>query len=234
MAPPVTEVVRDPRRSGAPICTAHWPDGNPCQRIACRGTTKCSRHGGKSLRGMASPSLKHGRYSKDLPTRLAARAEAALASPRLLSLEDEIAVMQARLGELLSRVDTGESGATWGQVRAALEAFKAASAAGDMAGMNTAFAALDRLVTHGASDVQTWKDIEQTGEALRRLVQTQGKTLVALQQIVTVQQLMTFQKAMTDSVLRAVRAHTDAGSAHKILAAIQADFADLAHRGERR
>ena len=52
----------------APVrCGAKNRNGNPCQKWPLNGRTRCKNHGGKSLRGVASPSFKNGRYSKMLP-----------------------------------------------------------------------------------------------------------------------------------------------------------------------
>src|SRR3954451_14863589 len=92
-------------------------------------------HGGKVPRGRALPQTKHGRYSKDLPTRLLATYSAAQADTELLSLRDDVALLDARLADVLARVDTGESSALWLDLGATLKAFQQASAAGDTAKM---------------------------------------------------------------------------------------------------
>jgi hypothetical protein len=224
----VQAVVRDPRRSGAPICTAHRADGRPCGYIAVGGTTKCQRHGGKSLRGMASPAVKHGRYSRSLPTQLRARYEEARANPRLLSLTDEIALQQAHLAELLTQVDTGESGAAWQAVKQHFDAFSGAQARGDMDGMQTAWDALRQVITQGGAAVSLWEEIHKTCDTLRTLVQAETKTLLGLQQLITVQQHMLMLGAVTEAVVQAVQAHADATSGRKILMAVEAEFTRLA------
>ena len=50
---------------GVLICNAMARGyGEQCKNPAVRGMTKCRNHGGKSLRGIASATYKHGRYSK--------------------------------------------------------------------------------------------------------------------------------------------------------------------------
>lgn len=61
-------------------------------------------HGGKSLRGVDSPRFKTGRYSKCLPDRLVVRYEEALNDAELTRLDDEIALVDARLQDLLDRL----------------------------------------------------------------------------------------------------------------------------------
>lgn len=51
------------------ICGAKNRQGNPCKR-APMPNGRCHLHGGKSLKGTASPTYKHGGRSKYLPQRL--------------------------------------------------------------------------------------------------------------------------------------------------------------------
>jgi hypothetical protein len=225
------EVVRDPRRSNAPICTGRWPDGNPCGMIAERGKTKCRRHGGKSVSGLAHGNFKHGRYSKDLPTALAARAAEAAANPRLLSLSDDIAVTEARLADLLRDV---EQGVCWDEVVAALAAFDAAQAAGDWGRMDAQFAALRGLVARGQAGQRVWQDIRQLWATRGKLVQIEVKTLQGLQQLVTVQQQLLLLGALTQAVVEAVERYADKATGRQILKAVQAEVTRLATLEERR
>src|ERR671916_1968189 len=97
-------------------CGAKTRNGTSCRREPCRNG-RCPNHGGKSLGGIASPRLTHGRYSRSLPAQLAARYTAAQHDPELLSLRDELALLDARIADVLSRVDSGESGQLWQHLR---------------------------------------------------------------------------------------------------------------------
>src|SRR3954452_17185048 len=88
-------------RSGAPCRTRPMPNG------------RCRMHGGKSLAGAASPAFKTGRHSTYLPVRLLAGYQEAERDPELLALRDEIALIDSRLADVLSRVDSGESSRIW-------------------------------------------------------------------------------------------------------------------------
>jgi hypothetical protein len=196
--------------------------------IAMKGSTKCRRHGGKSLSGALSPGFKHGRYSKHLPTRLAARALEGLANPRLLSMVDNIAVSEAHLAELFEALETGESGATWQALQEALGAFRLAQAARDAEAMETHFRALEALIRRGTAREATWQAIERAWEVHGKMVKTETDTMLKLQQFITVQQAMAVQAAQTEAVIRAVGTFADPQTGRKILAAIQRDFDQLA------
>ena len=198
----------------------HAQCGNP----PMRGKTVCRHHGGKTPTGYGLPQTKHGKYSKVLPVRMAQRYEEAKENQKLWSLRDDLAVCEARLADLFARLDTGESGARWQDLRGAMDQFSAAQDTGDVDGMDRHFARLRQLVTQGSNDYQAWSESYRVWEARCRLTQTEARTLVSMQAMVSVEQLTTMFGVITDAIQRAVLAHTDASSGRKILAAISADF----------
>lgn len=59
-------------------------------------------HGGTVPRGIASPHWRGRGYSKDLPTRLADRFHQGLEDPELMGCAAEVALVDARIGEILA------------------------------------------------------------------------------------------------------------------------------------
>jgi hypothetical protein len=113
------------------ICGAKTRAGHPCrQRPMLNG--RCRMHGGATPRGVASPHFKHGRYSKALPVRLAAVYEQARTDDDLLAVRDEAALVQARIGELLTCLaddDAAEGDERiWREVLRMIDALRKASA----------------------------------------------------------------------------------------------------------
>lgn len=104
-------MVTNPMQSDRPYaavakqCGARTRSGRPCPTPPVVGRQRCRMHGGATPRGIASPHFKTGRYSRDLPTRLAARYAAALRDPKLLELRAEIALMDTRISDLLSQLE---------------------------------------------------------------------------------------------------------------------------------
>lgn len=223
-----TAVVRDPRRNGAPICTAHRSDGRPCGYIAVGGTTKCQRHGGKSLKGLASPNLKHGRYSKHLLPHLAERSAEALRNPRLLSLSDDIALNETLITTCVERLASGESGAAWQGLRSAWVALNAAVARGDQGEMALHHAGIERWLTQGLGQAAVVEELQGLWTTRTKLVQTEMKTLQAMQQLITVQQHLLTVGAQTKAVIDAIAKHADPQTGRRILRDIQAEFDRLA------
>lgn len=151
---------------------------------------RCRMHGGNQSHGVAHHSTKTGRYSKYLPARLAARYQESQDDETLLGLRDEVSLLDARLAELLGRVDTGESGAAWSEAATALGEFRKAVTSGDATGRLVAFAAMEEAIERGQSDTATWDDIHKAVEQRRRLVESERKHLEQMGQMVAVGQVM--------------------------------------------
>jgi hypothetical protein len=161
-----------------------------CKRWATPGREVCRMHGGRTLMGLAAPRLKTGHYSKFLPTRLAAEYERASHDPELLALRRELAVVDVRINDLLRRVDTGESGGLWPHIRATWQTFKHAHAEGQPLIQGRAAAELDALLEQAISDDAAWHQIIQLIEQRRKLVLSEAKRLVAMQQMMSKEQAM--------------------------------------------
>jgi hypothetical protein len=149
--------------------------GQQCKRLAMKGKEVCDRHGGKSLTGIASPALRTGRHSKYLPQRMMEAYQTARQDGELLDLSEEIALMDARLSDLMSRVDSGESGHLWTKARQAFKDFEAARIAKDSGAMGEALTALQQALNRGVSDYAVWEQIQGLMEQRRKLVETERK-----------------------------------------------------------
>jgi hypothetical protein len=173
-------------------------------------------HGGKSLIGPAVGTYKTGRYSRFLPARLAATYRAAQKDPELLSLHSEIALLDARIAELLARVDTGESGAMWGTLKKEWQEFLLVRASGDIPKMHMSIGRLDAIMERAVQDHLAWQEIAEKIESRRRLVMSESQRLIALQQVLTAEQAL----ALMGVLVRIVTTHI---ADQEILARIVAD-----------
>jgi hypothetical protein len=161
-------------------------------------------HGGASLVGIASATFKHGRYSKHLPSRLAGRYAEALADPQLLELRDEIALIGTRQSELLTHLASGNSLQRWQEAKSAYEEVEEAIAAQDALALRMALNALANALHARLSDYAGWREIMETTELRRRLVESENRRLVQMQQTLTVEQTMALLAAVTDIIRRKV------------------------------
>lgn len=186
------------------VCGAKTRNGTPCQRKPTLGSKRCNLHGGKSLRGIASPTYQGKGYSKDMPTRLLDRYMAALDDPNMLSMSKEIAVVDARIGELLSQLDTGESGSMWKALRASVDGLEQARTDGAVArrlGDADALAKAEEALAQHLTDVTTqvkrgaaeytrWRELYDAFERRRRLVETMRKQRRDMMNFVSTEQLI--------------------------------------------
>jgi hypothetical protein len=201
-------------------CGARTRAGTPCTETRVMANGRCYRHGGATPTGPALPQYKTGRYSKHLPDRLLARYQESEDDPNRLALEAELALVDARLVDVLRRVDTGESGRIWQRLQDAGEAFREARRNNDPTAQGEALSTILRLIGQGHSDYAAWADVRALVQERRRIAESERKRLVEMQQVVAVDQVMTLASALTE----AVRMHvTDA----RALGAITTEFRRL-------
>jgi len=199
--------------------------GERCKGNAVTGRELCRHHGGKSLVGPAHPGYKHGRYSKHLPGRLIERYAQAVSDPDLLVLRDDIALVDARLGDLLERVDSGESGEAWRRVQEAVAELQAGMDSSDVPRMVAAIDSLKKIARRGLADHLAWQEVGAALDRRERLVKSERRRMVEMQQVLTLQEaLMLFQR-IGDSI----EAHVTDRTAK---AAILSDMASLLRAGD--
>jgi hypothetical protein len=133
-------------------------------------------HGADSPRGIAHAKFKHGLSVRTvLPSRYLAAYDAAMLDPDFVSLKNEIAVVKARQNELLARMSTGESGASW---RDAMKAFNEDNIIG-----------LKDILMQGIDDERQWNEARENIEALRRLSDTERRRLESAQAYMTAEEI---------------------------------------------
>lgn len=209
---------------GKPICGAKKRNKDEiCKKSPSVGRNRCKLHGGASPRGTLSKKFKDGRYSRDMPTRLATRYAEALKDPELLSLRDEIAMMQARISEQLTRLDQGESGALWKLLRNKYEEATGAVRASDQASFTQIFAEIGRIINRGHNDFRSWEELSRNSDQLRKLTESENKRLLATQQMMTAEQAM----MMLAFVVSVIRKHVHE---KEKLAAISAEISEYMSR----
>ncbi len=207
-----------------PVCGAKTRSGKPCQSLpVLGGNGRCRMHNGKAARGIANPAFKTGKYSKYMPERLLERYHDAVADPALLELDHEIALVDSRLADLLTRVDSGEAAKNWKEAREINDAIQEALINENYGQVVLACTALDRLIQPSLNDYEAWNQLSALLDQRRKMVESQRKRMIEQQQFVTVEQALLLVTAMIDSVKRNVK-DRDA------LNAISLDVAKLTNR----
>ena len=199
------------------LCGAKTRSGEPCKQKAMPNG-RCRMHGGTQARGLAHHSTKTGRYSKHLPTRMLANYEQSQKDAELLNLREDIALLDARLSDVLARVDSGESGKVWKELKDAYKALQQANKAQDMMAASEALAEIGSLITHGHLDYAAWADVRTLLEQRRKLVESERKRLVEMQQMMTAGQAQLLIARLYDVVTQHV---SDRSTVAAIGAALQ-------------
>lgn len=197
-------------------CGAKTRSGKPCKR-APMPNGRCKLHGGSSLKGVAAPGFKNGRYSKYVPARLLERYGEAQTDGELLALREEVVLTDARLADVLKRVDMGESGALWNQAGVA---YRESQTAVDPLVQAAAHLKLNDLLTQGLDDWEAWDEIAKLVEQRRRLVESERKRLVDMQQMITAERATLLISRLAGIIQKHVTDRT-------ILTAISADIGAL-------
>lgn len=185
------------------LCGAKKRDGSLC-RAPAMANGRCRIHGGKTPRGEALPQFKHGRYSKAIPTRMLNAYEAAANDPELLDLKQSVALLDARLIDLLGNLDTGETAGRWQDMRKAYRAFRAALAAHDDPGMVRAVSAMDDLISLGTSEAEAWGEIRALLDDRRKHVETQRRLELAGERGVPATEVVTMLGAILNIAQKAI------------------------------
>lgn len=205
---------------GRAVCGGKTGDGTPCVNRPLRDRHRCKYHGGKTPRGVESPHYRGKAWSKDLPTRLADRVRAGLEDPNLIGLREELALLDARLAELIERLSTHEDGDAWLNVsRATGRIHKIVE---DQPGnwFDLLAEELDVLVaacTAHSSDAKTWDDIQNVLEQRRKMADTERKREEFEADAVTRNQWATFLTSVQTAIMEEV---TDVGSRARLAARI--------------
>lgn len=152
-------------------CGAKTRSGAPCKSKSMTNG-RCRMHGGKQpAPGITHPNTKTGRYSKDIPTRLAAGYQQALSDPDLLQLNDEIRLTDSLITDLMDRFNPDNP--------------------------------------HHRADLTAY--LEQR----RKLVESEGKRLTAMQQMITIERALLLIGRITEAVLK----HVDDPATRQAIAA---------------
>ena len=179
--------------------------GEQCKAQALKGKSKCRHHGGKSLAGKDSPSFKTGRFSKYLPDRLAEKYEEALSDPDLISLSNELALVDSQLTTQLELWhESGMNADGWARARELFRSFRRHSSAGDRVRALNDLEDLRILLDEGNENMIAWKFIGELIEQRRRLVETERKRLSDEDHAVSIDKLVLFMGALLDIIRRRV------------------------------
>lgn len=196
-----------------------------CQAWPVIGMTRCRIHGGKSLGGLQSGTITHGRYSKYLPANLVEKYHEARKDKELTSLREEIFISDARLQELLEQLDKTEKVIAFKDLNSSFCRLVSALNDGNIEGALRQADRVQVLIDKGINDAHTWDEIRLQIETRRKLVETEHKRLVTMGQMITMDKAMGLVAFMTQSIQSNVIGNTEEDKAlgQRIISGITAD-----------
>jgi hypothetical protein len=190
------------------------------------GSDKCFSHGGSTPRGIASPHFKPGSLSsrsKYLPVRMLDNFNAAMDNKELLTLREDISTVDARIIDVLQRVDTGEAGSLWVMAYKAYEDMTAALVSGNQAASAEAMNDLRGVLGRGQADWRAWGEIKDLIRLRKELSETEQKRIINLKLYLSTEDAFLFMRALAEAVRKYV-------SDIPTLSKIQNEFIKLTNR----
>src|SRR3990167_1230909 len=174
--------------------------GQQCRQPAKPGSTKCHYHGGASRKGIAASNFKDGRHSKYLPTRMHERYQNALADNDLLNLSEEIAILDARLADVLQTADNGATGELYADLLESVVNMELAIRLQNSASFAMHLREIRQLIEQAAKDNKAWVEAQSLIQQRRALVESERKRLVQAEQTLQVNEALAFADLLLLSV----------------------------------
>lgn len=184
--------------AGVRVCGAKNRSGGRCMITQLKPNGRCRLHGGATPSGPAAGSYRHGRYSRVLPVALAARYQEARSDPDLLALGDEIALLDARLADLIARVASGDSDDFRQRLTSAWKSVLRSQ--DDPEAQAAALAALGRAIDGEPADGPIWTEIGRLVDQRARLTQAEQARRVAMAQMLDVSEFMALASAIVEII----------------------------------
>ncbi|QIN79608.1 hypothetical protein GBA65_14965 [Rubrobacter marinus] len=197
-----------------------------CKKDAVVGRDVCHIHGGKSAIGAGSGTFKDGtssKYGRVLAGGTLELYEARRNDEAHWELREEVALVDARIGDVLGRMRLGESGAAWSELVELWKQFERTQTERDASTAGRCLQQIGRIVKGGAEDQAAWDEVGRLVEQRRKLAESERKRVVEMQQIVTQQQAF----ALVGAIVAVVREHVPE---RERLAAISSGIARLVHQ----
>lgn len=177
------QVCQDCKRS-LQVCGAKNRQGGPCLRTVMENG-RCKLHGGAST----GRPLIHGRRSKFMPVRLSERVEEGMSDPNLISVIEDIALVDALIADECQGLGEDTPAQLWAKASGVAYAMKLSLVTEDFGKLTGQVDALIQVMTNGEGIYQRINRILLMTEQKRKLSETEMKRLVHLKQFITATEL---------------------------------------------
>jgi hypothetical protein len=174
------------------VCGAKLRNKNAtCKRWAM-ANGRCKFHGGATPKGIASPHWKGkntGKYSQYLPEDAQKIYDVLAEGGEWASLRGEIDLLQSRVMMLLGSLPEGQPPLEqWRKANRLFGEWQVAAQAKNAQGASEAVVALIQTLTEGLDQAGVWNEVYDVVERLRKLVESERKRSLELQNVLTPEQ----------------------------------------------
>lgn len=175
-------------------------------------------HGGRAAIGPLNPrATKNGKYSKYVPGRLLSAYQDALNDPVLSGLQDELALCDSRLRELVTTLeDASGPGQTMIGLRNLFSRLSA-ELGEQPAPIQKTLETVEDLITKGLSSEQVWGNLLEVIEQRRRCSETENRRIVAMNQAIPIKKVVELVSLICSSIRQHVVTHATPSIAERIL-----------------
>lgn len=182
-------------------CTAKSKrTGERCKQTAMHGSNVCYMHGGKSPKGIASATYKHGRYSRYTRANITEKLDRLLADPDILQLHDEIRLVTLRIDEKLDRLETVDAKAIMQELLTLSDKINNGLHNQDFVKVDEANQHMRDILVSRIRSHDVDEDIRRDMEQRRKLIETQRKLNADAEQMLTAVQVMTIMKTLLHAI----------------------------------
>lgn len=190
--------------------------GQQCKRSSVYATDRCTRHGGgKPLKGKprGHQNFKTGvnsdllvfkfagqiiegkvpmtkRYQKFIPERLAEKYLMSVNDPEIIALNDDIALVETRIKQILERIDDDAPPPVWADAKNVFDEFLMYRRLEDTAKARECLALLQTIFEHQAKDRETWDEVFSRLEQRMKLASEERKRRMDMKALMDAEQVM--------------------------------------------
>lgn len=202
--------------------------GLPCRQKKAKGSRFCRHHGGHHSKGISAPSFKNGKTSKYAPAGILEEFTAAMEDRQLLSLRQDIALLHARIQQLIKRLNSGESGSLWSDLKDAYLDLRSAFNEDDESLQESCLQIIHGIIHAGIQEEAIWKAVTDAIEKKSQLISREWRMMVDMHQVLTIEEAMSLVGRIILSVKEHVHDHGVLTSISNDIAGVLASKSDFA------
>jgi len=165
------------------------------------------------------------RYSPYVSEAIALSLKRTLEDPNFLSLQDEIALVDARNAELLQQLNTLGASQAWSLLAKLVNDLELAQGSGDSRAVAKISLELVRTIREGDRKFSLWDDVFRNIDQRARLINVESQRQARGDRSVPIESLMLFLEALKTRLHQ--RAVVEGLAGMKLLKAVKSDLADL-------